>query len=255
MLVLREVEHAERDVLGFGFGFLRLVTEQIPLLLRGAIEERPRMTGIAYGQAATGSEKSGYNRGGESSGPRHAGKLLIEQADKLGLIEAVHEATHEGAKIRSCGSDGISMAGNVREKQASDASGGATGCVVNVSTALGFAVRLAKDPGFQAAKLHAARGELAASPDLHALHVFCGRVTHDGAYQPKVASFYRGVGVPVRRRWRLRWTCGEAWPFLAFAPEVRVRHEPNLRRGCRAHHDAREKCDRREGRSLRARAI
>jgi hypothetical protein len=63
------------------------------------------------------------------------------------------------------------VAGNVCEKQSADAAGRTTRHIINVTTTLGFAERLAVNPHVQAAQFDATRGKLAAAPDFHALHV------------------------------------------------------------------------------------
>src|ERR1700735_2237173 len=114
------------------------------------------MSGIANGEPASGREKSGDDGGGESSVAGECGELLVEQANEFFLIEAVHEAAHQGAQIGGGGCYGLAVAGNVGEQQTADASGGATGNVINIAAALRFAEWLAVNPDVEAAQLDAA---------------------------------------------------------------------------------------------------
>ncbi len=145
--------------------------EKIPLLVGGAIQKRARVAGIGEDQAAGGREKRADDRGGERARARQRGKLLIQLAHEFGLVEAIDEAAHQRAQVGGRGGDGGAVAGNVGEQEARDAAGGATRGVVDVAAALRLLVRLAVDPGVEAAKLDGARGELAAAPHFHALHV------------------------------------------------------------------------------------
>ena len=147
------------------------------------------MSGVADGHAMRGRKEGGHQRGGKRSLFRKFGKLLIEQADKFGLVQTIDETAHERAQVRGRGGDGVAVARDVGQQQAGDASGGATGSVVNVAAALRFSVRLAENRGIESTERHAARSELAATPDFHALHVLFRVVTHDRSCRPTVAFF------------------------------------------------------------------
>ena len=56
---------------------------------------------------------------------------------------------------------------------------GATGNIVDIPATLGRAERLAVDPDIETTQFDAAGGKLAATPDLHALHVLRGRIRHE----------------------------------------------------------------------------
>ena len=152
--------------------------EQGPLLLCSAVEKRPRMACVADGEAVAGREEGGNDGGGEGSRFGHFRELFVEQTDKLGLIEAVDETTHERAEIGGSGGDGMAVTGDVGEEQTSNAAGGAAGGVVNVTAALGFAIGLAENPSFQAAEFNAAGDRMTAAPDLHAEHLLCCWLAH-----------------------------------------------------------------------------
>jgi hypothetical protein len=70
------------------------------------------------------------------------------------------------------------VAGNVSQQQTGDAAGAATGGIVNVATALSLTVWFAVDPRVEAAEFNATRGELAASPHFHALHLLGWLLVH-----------------------------------------------------------------------------
>lgn len=70
------------------------------------------------------------------------------------------------------------MAGNICEEQAADATGSAARNVVDIAATLSLAEGLAIDPDIETAEFDSTGRELAASPDLHALHVLCGGIGH-----------------------------------------------------------------------------
>ena len=70
------------------------------------------------------------------------------------------------------------MAGNICEEQATDATGSATGDVVDIAAALSLAERFAIDPDIETSQFDSTGSDLAASPDLHALHVLCRGIRH-----------------------------------------------------------------------------
>jgi hypothetical protein len=70
------------------------------------------------------------------------------------------------------------VAGNIGEEQATEATGSATRDVVDIAAALSLAERLAIDPDIETSQFDSTGSELAASPDLHALHVLCGGIRH-----------------------------------------------------------------------------
>jgi hypothetical protein len=65
------------------------------------------------------------------------------------------------------------VARNIGEEQAADAAGSATRDVVDIAAMLRLAVRLAVDPDIETRQFDSTGCQLAASPDLHALHVLC----------------------------------------------------------------------------------
>ena len=159
------------------------------------------MTGIAKREAAAGCEKSGDHRGGETSalaGKR--GELLVKQTDKFFLVEAIDKTAHQGAQVGSRGSDGYAMAGNIGEQQAADAAGSATGNVVDVATALSMFEGLAVDPHIETGQLDSTGRQLAASPDLHALHVLRGGIRHGSIITAEGAGYRFVISV----KWRAR---------------------------------------------------
>ena len=178
LLVIRDLKHPQRNIAqAFFFGVVR-VAQQRPAAIGGAEEKRARMAGVAKRKAPSGLEESGENGGGETAVARKLGKLLVEQAHDFFLVQAIDEAPHQRAQVGCGGSDGVAVAGNVGEKQAADASAGATGNVIHIAAALRFAERLAVNPNVQAAQFDAAGSELAAAPNFHALHVLRGRIRH-----------------------------------------------------------------------------
>ena len=70
------------------------------------------------------------------------------------------------------------MAGNICEKQAADAAGSATGDVVDIAATLSLAIGLAVDPDIETGQFDFTGCELAATLDLHALHVLCRGIRH-----------------------------------------------------------------------------
>src|ERR1700674_1648861 len=65
--------------------------------------------------------------------------------------------------------------------------------VVDISPALRLAERLAVHPHVESRQFDTAGGELAASPDLHALHLLLGRIRH-GAIITVDSEFHRFAG-------------------------------------------------------------
>ena len=180
LLVVRHLEHPKRNIaeaLRGGAG-LFVVAQQRPLAVGSAIEQRARMSGVAQRKAASRRKKSRDHRGGETAVTRKFGELIVEELDKFFVVQAIHEAAHQGAEIRSGGRDRRAVAGNVGEQDAADAAGGAARNVVDVAAALRFAIGLAVNPHVEAAQFDAVRGELAAAPNFHAGHVLRGRIGH-----------------------------------------------------------------------------
>jgi len=70
------------------------------------------------------------------------------------------------------------VAGDICEEQAADATGSATRNVVDIAATLSLAEGLAIDPDIETGQFDSAGRELAASPDLHALHVLCEGIGH-----------------------------------------------------------------------------
>ena len=70
------------------------------------------------------------------------------------------------------------MTGNIGEEQAANAAGGASGNIVDVAAELRLAERFAIDPNIEAGQFYSTGGDLATSPDLHALHMLCGGSRH-----------------------------------------------------------------------------
>ena len=129
--------------------------EKIPLLLGGAIEQRPRMPGVGENQAAGGREERADDRRGKRARARQRSELPIQLAHEFGLVEVVDEAAHQRAQVGGRGGDRVAVARDVGQQEARDAARGATGGVVNVAAALRLLVGLAVDPGVEAAQLDA----------------------------------------------------------------------------------------------------
>jgi hypothetical protein len=68
---------------------------------------------------------------------------------------------------------------HVREQEAGDPAGRAARCVVNVSAVLGIPMRFTVNPCVQPTECDSARCELAAAPNLHALHVLFRLFAHE----------------------------------------------------------------------------
>src|SRR5450755_2531631 len=144
-----------------------------------AIKQWTGMTGVTKREAAAGREKGRDHRRGEATAlAGQRGEFLIEQADKFFLVKAIYKTAHQGTQVGGRGSDRLAMAGNIGEQQATDATGSATGNVVDVATTLGMFEWLAVDPHIETGQLDSAGRQLAASPDLHALHVLRGGIRH-----------------------------------------------------------------------------
>src|SRR5271168_987557 len=138
MLVGGELKDAERDVARpLLFGTV-LVAEEGPTAIKGAQEKRAGMAGVAERKPAAGCEKGGDDRRGEAALAGERGELLVEQADEFFLVEAIDKTAHQGAQVGCHGSDGLAVAGNIREEQAANATGGATGDVVDIAATLGL---------------------------------------------------------------------------------------------------------------------
>ena len=105
---------------------------------------------------------------------RERGKLLVEQANELFLVQPIDKAAHQGAQVGCHGSNGFAMAGNIGEEQAADAPGSAARDVVDIAAARGLPERLAIDPDIETGQFDSTRCNLATSPHLHALHVLGG---------------------------------------------------------------------------------
>ncbi len=145
------------------------------------------MTRVADGQAARGSEKCGDDRGCVGAFARERAELLVEQLDEFGLIQPIDEPAHKRPQVGRSGRDRVAMPGDVRQQKAADPAGGAARGIVNIAPGARFSEGLAVDPGIQAAELDTARGELAAAPDLHALHVFARLIAHSGIIPERAA--------------------------------------------------------------------
>src|SRR5580704_1756393 len=181
MLVVGELKDAERHVARpFLFGTV-LVAEEGPTAIEGSKEKRTRMAGVAKGEPTAGCEKGGDDGRREGALTGERGELLVQEADEFFLVQTIHKAAHQGAQIGCGGSDGFAVAGNIGEEQAANATGGATRNVVDVATTLGFAEWFAIDPNIETGEFDATRCDLAASPDLHALHVLSGGSRHIGS--------------------------------------------------------------------------
>ena len=151
-----------------------------PTPIEGSKEKRTRMTSIAKSEPTAGCEKGGDDRRREAALTGERGELLVQEADEFFLVQAIHKAAHQGAQIGCHGSDGFAVAGNIGEEQAANAAGGATRDVVDVTATLSLAEWLAIDPDIETGQFDSTGRDLTASPDLHALHVLCGRSRHVG---------------------------------------------------------------------------
>ena len=92
------------------------------------------------------------------------------------------------------------MARNIGEEQAADATGSTTRDVVDIAATLSLAERLAIDPDIKTGQFDSTGSELAASPDLHALHVLCGGIRH--------GSIIPAEGAMSFAHWWLAWHPG-----------------------------------------------
>ena len=144
----------------------------------GAKQKWTRMARVAKRKTAGRFEEGGDDSGGETAVRREGSELLVEKANEFFLVETIDEAAHQGAEVGRGGGDGGAVAGNVGEKDAADAAGGATRHVINVAATLSFTKGLAVNPHVETAQFDAARGKLAAAPDFHALHVRRGGFGH-----------------------------------------------------------------------------
>jgi hypothetical protein len=178
MFVVGELKNAERNVAGLLLFEIFLVAEQRPAAIEGAKKEWAGMAGVTKREPAAGCEKGGDHGGGEGALAGKRGKLLVEQADELFLVEPIDKAAHEGPQVRCHGGDGSAVAGNIGEQQAADTPGSAARDIVNIAAALDLAERFAIDPDIETCQFDSTRCNLATSPDLHALHVLRGRVLH-----------------------------------------------------------------------------
>jgi membrane protein DedA with SNARE-associated domain len=182
LFVLRGIEKTQRNVAGGRALSGGLSSKKIPLMLSGAVQQRPRMTRVADRKSAAGLEERGDDGGGKRSAARQNGELLIEEADEFGLIQPVDEASHKSAQIGGGGCYGLSVSRDIGKQQSANASGGATGSIVNIASRVRPAEGLAVDPSVQAAEFDGARSELAAAPDFHALHVLQRLIGHCGRF-------------------------------------------------------------------------
>ncbi len=148
------------------------------MALCGAKQHGPGMAGVADREAAARLKERGHDGSREGARARQHGELLIEQANEFSLIEPIHKTPHERAKIGGRGGDRLAVARNVGQQQTADAAGGAAGGIVNIAAGMCLAVWLAINPSVEAAEFHAARRELASTPDFHALHVLRRLVGH-----------------------------------------------------------------------------
>ncbi len=136
------------------------------------------MTGIAHHHPPAWFEESDDNRSGESSVPGKFRELLIEQPDELRLVQAVDEAPHQSPQVGCGRGDRRSMSRDIRQQQAGDPARGAARSIVNVTAMLCIAVGFAVYPHVQPTESYGARGELTASPYLHALHALFWAFAH-----------------------------------------------------------------------------
>jgi hypothetical protein len=138
------------------------------------------MAGVAHQEPAAGREKGGDHRGGEGALSGERSEFLVEQADEFFLIQPVHKAPHQNAQIGCRGSYGFAVTRNIREEQPADATGRATRDVVDVAAVLGLAEGFAINPNIETSQFNATGEDLASTPNLHALHMLCGRIGHAG---------------------------------------------------------------------------
>ena len=129
------------------------------------------MTRVANGQAPARREEGGYDRRCEGPVPRQRGELLVEHPHEFRLVQAVHEPPHERTQFDRCRGHWVAMSRHIREQQAADSPCGAARSIINVSAVFRLSERFAVYPRIQAAKRNRARGELAPTPDFHALHM------------------------------------------------------------------------------------
>src|SRR5450432_2614611 len=198
MFVIGELKNAKRNVARALLFRAVLMGEQSPMAIADAIKKRAGMTCIAKREPAAGREKGGDHRRGKA--PALAGQrseLLVKQTDKFFLVEAIYKTAHEGAQIGGRRSYGFAMPGNIGEQQPANATGSATGNVVDVATTLGMFKRLAVYPHIETGQFDSTGRQLAASPYLHALHVLRGRIRHGSIITA------RAHGTDSSRLWKL----------------------------------------------------
>jgi len=183
-----------------------LVAEEGPATIKSAKEERAGMAGVAKREPATGCEKGGNDRCGEAAVARERGELLVEEANEFLLVEPIDKAAHERAQIGGHGSDGLAVARNIGEEQAANATGGTTRDVVDIAAALGLAKWLAIDPDIETGQFDPTGRKLAASPDLHTLHVLLrgihGSIITGETRRVRLEPFGRSEQILVSRLWR-----------------------------------------------------
>jgi hypothetical protein len=178
MLVIGQLKDAERNVARpLLFGIVLLAKER-PTAIDGSKEKLTRMAGVANREPTAGREKGGDDRSREGALTGERSELLVEEADEFSLVQAIHKAAHQGAQIGCRGSHGFTVTGNIGEEQAADTTGGATRDLVDISATLSLAEWFAVDPDIETGQFDSTGGDLAASPDLHALHMLCGGSRH-----------------------------------------------------------------------------
>lgn len=109
--------------------------------------------------------------GGKASLVFQLGEILIEFFDEATLINLTDMLTHQGTQFEGDVGNFDAVATDICQEDASDATGGTTGDIVNISTPLGRLIGLRVNPHFQAEGSEGGVGGLIASPHFHAGHV------------------------------------------------------------------------------------
>src|ERR1700730_5016588 len=104
------------------------------------------MPRVADGEPPAGSKESGHDCRSEGRRLGKRDELLVEQAHKFCLIQAIDEPAHQSSQVGGGGGNRGSMTGDVGEQQAGDSAGGTTRSVINIAAALRLPEGLAENP-------------------------------------------------------------------------------------------------------------
>ena len=87
------------------------------MFLRCPVQQRPRVTCVAYIQTARGRKKGGDDRRCEGSFFRKRGELLVKQSHEFPLVQAIDEPAHESSQIGCYRGDRDAVSSHVRRKK------------------------------------------------------------------------------------------------------------------------------------------